>query len=64
MVQQLFWGTAEQLLFSMVPSIMKFNVDLIFGPYLSFWGPKLKVSGSQVANIEHLFSKYSDICFI
>ena len=29
----------EQLLFSIVPSILTFDVDLIFGSFLTFWGP-------------------------
>ena len=29
----------KQLLFSMLPSILTFNFDLILGPFLDFWGP-------------------------
>ena len=28
----------EQLLFSMFPSILTFDFDLIFGPFFTFWG--------------------------
>ena len=29
----------EQLLFSMFSSILTFDFDLIFGSFLTFWGP-------------------------
>jgi len=29
----------EQLLFSIVPSILTFTFDLISGSFLTFWGP-------------------------
>ena len=29
----------KQLLFSMVPSILTFDFDLILGSFLTFWGP-------------------------
>ena len=45
-----FWGwglktvlgstrVVEQLSFSMFPSIMTFDFDLILGSFLTFWGP-------------------------
>ena len=37
-----FFGSnhvAEQLLFSIVPSIPTFDFDLILGSFLTFWGP-------------------------
>ena len=30
----------EQLSFSMLPSILTFDFDLISGSFLTFWGPK------------------------
>ena len=47
-IWRVFWGLktdfgsnqiGEQLLFSMLPSILTFNFDLILGPFLDFWGP-------------------------
>ena len=35
----------EQLLFSIVPSILTFDFDLILGSFLAFWGPNGLFSG-------------------
>ena len=41
-VGKLFFGSThvvEQLLFSMFPSILAFDFDLILGLFFTFWGP-------------------------
>ena len=36
----------EQLLFSIVLSILTFDFDMIFGSFLTFWGPNRQFLGS------------------
>ena len=43
-VEKLFWGLVEQLLFSIVPSILTF--DLIFRYFFTCWGPNRLFFGS------------------
>ena len=38
----------EQLLFSIVPSILTFDFDLILGSFLTFWGPNWLIFGVGV----------------
>ena len=38
-VQQLFTHVVDQLSFSMLPSILTFDFDLILGSSLNLWGP-------------------------
>ena len=38
----------EELLFSIVPSILTFDFDLILGSFLTFWGPNGLFFGSGV----------------
>ena len=49
-VPQLFWGLliVEQLLFSMFPSIVTFDFGLIFGSFLTFWGPASLYHPTQI----------------
>ena len=37
----------EQLSFSMLPSILTFDFDLIFGSFFTFWGPNGLFLGSE-----------------
>ena len=37
----------EQLLFSIIPSILNFDFDLILGPFLTFWGSNGLFLGSE-----------------
>ena len=61
----------QQLLFSLFPSILKFDFDLILGLFLTFWGPnglflgsglgsKIVFGSTHVAN-QLLFSIVSSI---
>ena len=34
-----YTNVVEQLSFSMFPYILTFDFDLIWGPFLTFWGP-------------------------
>ena len=53
-----FTHIAEKLLFSMLPSILTFNFDLIFGLFLAFLGPKLAIFGIFV-RLKNVFWVYS-----
>ena len=49
----------EQLSFSMIPSILTFEFDLILGSFLTFWGPNGLIFGSglglmRVPNAFHM----------
>ena len=41
----MFTYVVEQLSFSMIPSILTLNFDLIFGAFFTFWGPNLLFGG-------------------
>ena len=47
----------EQLFFSIVPSILTFDFDLILGSFLTFWGPNGLILGS--GRVQNCFAVYS-----
>ena len=54
----------EQLSFSMLPSILTFDFDLIFGSFLNVWGPNglflgLKKCSKTVFESTHIFVQLS-----
>ena len=59
MVQKLFWGLIiEQHSYSMFPSILTFDFDLILGSFLTFGGPNGLFLGVGVG-FENYFGAYS-----
>ena len=51
----------EQLSFSMFPSILIFDFDLILGSFLTFWGHNWLLLGSTHVVEQLLFSMFSSI---